>query len=254
MASPFVQKLEHGAELSDQDRAVLEEAVLQIRQVGAREDVIREGDNPEHVHVILEGFACRYKVLPEGERQIMAWLVPGDLCDLHVSILGEMDHTIGTLAPTKIAYIPRQGIDELTARHPTINRALWWATLVDEGTLREWLVNAGRRPTDKQMAHLFCEILLRLQTVGLATENSFDFPVTQEELSDTLGVSTVHVNRVLQQLRTDGLITLTGKRLTILDVPRLQEFAGFNPNYLHLKNLEKMGGRPSNDAGAAARA
>jgi CRP-like cAMP-binding protein len=133
-----------------------------------------------------------------------------------------------------VAYIPRRTIEEITKGHPRINRALWWATLVDESTLREWLVNMGRREAAAQMAHLFCELLLRLQTVGLATENDFDLPVTQDELADTLGLSAVHVNRVLQQLRQDGLISLEGKRLTIHDVERLKAFAGFDPSYLHL--------------------
>jgi CRP-like cAMP-binding protein len=176
----------------------------------------------------------RYKVLPDGQRQIMAYLVLGDMCDMHGSILGEMDHSIGALTPCRVAYIPQRAIEELTRRHPRINRALWWATLVDEGTLREWLVTMGRREADQQMAHLFCELLLRLQTVGLATENGFELPVTQDELADTLGLSAVHVNRVLQQLRKDGLISLVGKRLTIHDVERLKALAEFDPTYLHL--------------------
>ena len=196
--------------------------------------MIAEGDRPDNVHVVLEGFACRYKILPDGERQIMAYLVPGDMCDLHVTILGEMDHNIGTLSLCTIAFLPYDVVTELTERRPIINRALWWATLVDEATLREWLVNMGRRPTDKQMAHLFCELLARLRSVGRVSGNSFDFPVTQNELGDTLGLSTVHVNRVLQQLRGDGLITLTEKTLTIIDPERLEEFAEFTPNYLHL--------------------
>jgi CRP-like cAMP-binding protein len=235
MANPFISKLEHGAELTDEDRAALDKAVGDVRQIGANKDLIKEGDKPEHVHLILEGFAFRYKLLADGQRQIMAYLVPGDLCDLHVSILGEMDHTLGTLTPCKVAYVPRKTIDELTERHPRINRALWWATLVDEGTLREWLVSMGRREADQQMAHILCELLVRLQTVGLATENSYEFPITQEELGDTLGLSTVHVNRVLQRLRGDGLITLSEKRLTIHDVDRLKAFADFDANYLHLK-------------------
>src|SRR5215207_4599051 len=166
MKNPLIAKLEHGAELSDDDRATLEKAISQVRPIGAREDIIHEGDKPDYVHVIGEGFACRYKMLAGGERHIMAWLVPGDLCDLHIAILGEMDHAIGTLASSKIAYLPRDVVEELTSRHPTINRALWWATLVDEGILREWLVNAGTRSVDKRMAHLYCELLLRLQTVG----------------------------------------------------------------------------------------
>ena len=235
MTNPFVMKLEHGAALTDDDRQVLERAVAKVEQVEADKDLIREGDRPEHVHVVLEGFTVRYKALPDGRRQIMAFLVPGDMCDLHVQILGKMDHSIGTLTPCRVAYIPQRTIDELTKRHPRINRALWWATLVDEGTLREWLVNMGRREADQQMAHLFCELLVRLQTVGLASENGFEFPVTQEELGDTLGVSAVHVNRVLQQLRQEGLITLEGKQLTIHDVERLKAFAEFDPSYLHLK-------------------
>jgi CRP-like cAMP-binding protein len=242
MLEPFVRKLEIGAELSDEDRQRLNGLNCQIRLIGGREDLTKEGDRPENVHVVLSGFACRYKVLRTGERQIMAWLVPGDMCDLHVSILGEMDHSIATLGPCMVAFIPRRAIEELTHGGGALNRALWWATLVDEATLREWLVNMGRRPADRQMAHLFCELLVRLQSVGVATENGYEFPPTQEELADTLGLSTVHVNRMLQQLREDGLLTLTGKKLTILDRERLEEFADFNPNYLHLKKRSGNGG------------
>jgi CRP-like cAMP-binding protein len=248
MANPFIEKLEHGAELSDQDRQTLRNVIHDVRHVGARIALIEEGDRPENVHAILEGFACRYKILADGERQIMAWLVPGDLCDLHVSILGEMDHSIGTLAACKIAYIPRDRIEDLTSHYPAINGALWWATLVDEGTLREWLVNMGRRPADKQMAHLFCELFVRLQSVGQTTGTSFDFPLTQDELADTLGVSTVHVNRMLHQLREDGLIMLKGKTLTILELEGLQAFAEFDPNYLHLNN-SRGNGRRRHDRG-----
>ena len=234
MTSPFILKLRHGAELDDEDCRVLECAVAKVERVEADKDLVREGDKPEHVHVVLEGFTVRYKGLPDGQRQIMAYLVPGDMCDMHVAILGEMDHSIGTLTPCRVAYIPHKSIGELTDGHPRINRALWWATLVDEATLREWLVSMGRREADAQMAHLFCELLVRLQTVGLATEDGFELPVTQDELGDTLGLSAVHVNRVLQQLRRDGLITFEGKRLTIHDVERLKAFAEFDASYLHL--------------------
>jgi CRP-like cAMP-binding protein len=240
MLDPFIRKLEHGADLSDEDRHVLRRLICQVRPIGAREDIIKEGDKPENVHVIVSGYACRYKVLSDGTRQIMAWLVPGDLCDLHVTILGEMDHAIGTLAACKVAYIPHTVIEDVTSKHPAINRALWWATLVDEGTLREWLVSMGRRPADKQMAHLFCEVLVRLKSVGLADENSFEFPLTQEEIGDTLGLSTVHVNRMLQELRDSGLLSLTAKKLTIHDVRGLKAFAEFNPNYLHLRKFQSI--------------
>jgi CRP-like cAMP-binding protein len=234
MLNPFFQKLNLGAALTDEDRQVLGQVTADVRQVGPHVDLIRSGDTPDVVHLILKGFACRYKILPDGQRQIMAYLVPGDLCDLHVAILGTMDHSVATLTPCKVVCIPRRTVAELTEHHGRINRALWWATLVDEATLREWLVNIGRRPADRQLAHLFCELLLRLQAVGLAPENRYELPMTQAELGDTLGLSAVHVNRMLQQLRADGLIALKGGSLTINDVERLKEFAGFDPTYLHL--------------------
>jgi CRP-like cAMP-binding protein len=241
MLNPLIKKLQHGADLTDRDRQVLEKVISEPRIIDPRQDIIHEGDRPENVHLILEGFACRYKLLPGGERQIMAYLVPGDFCDLHVSILGEMDHSIATLSRCKVVHIPCRAIEDITENHGRINRALWWATLVDEATLREWLVNMGRRPADKQLAHLLCELLVRLQAVGLATENSYEFPVTQAELADTLGISTVHVNRMLQQLRKDGLLTLEGNRLTITNVDGLKGFAEFNPNYLHLTRRRNGG-------------
>jgi CRP-like cAMP-binding protein len=234
MPTPFVRKLEYGAGLSDQDRQMLEQAVRDVRQFKPRHDLILEDESPENVHVILEGFACRYKLLPDGTRQIMAYLVPGDCCDLHVPILSKIDHTIGTLTACKVALLPHTLIEELTAQSRTITRALWWSTLADQGTLREWLVNMSRRPADKRTAHLICELLVRLQAVGLATDNSFVLPLTQRQLADTLAMTGVHLNRIMRQLRLDGLITLKGHTVTIPDVERLKSFAEFNPNYLHL--------------------
>ena len=231
-------KLEHGACLTDADRAVLQELASRTRRVAANHDIITDGERPERVHLVMEGFACRYKLLPDGGRQIMAVLVPGDFCDLHVAILGEMDHSIGTSWGCTIVEIPRTTIEALAEHHPRITRALWWATLVDEGILREWLVSMGQRDADKQMAHLFCELLVRLQTVGCASEDGFEFPMSQEDLADTLGVTSVHVNRVLQDLRGKGLITWKSKRVEIPDVARLQAFAGFDPRYLHLTPRE----------------
>ena len=233
MANLLTRKLEAFAPLSEADRHLLDAVIREARDVGSREDLIREGDAPGDVRLILAGFACRYKRLAGGRRQIMAYLVPGDFCDLHVFILREMDHTIATLSPCRVVDIPRERILEMTER-PALGRALWWATLVDEATLREWLVNIGARPAEQRVAHLLCELLLRLRTVGLANGDSYELPITQAELADTVGLTNVHVNRVLQRLRGDGLITLRGKRLVIPDVERLNAFSGFTPNYLHL--------------------
>jgi CRP-like cAMP-binding protein len=234
MLEVLVRKLAHGAELSKADVKALESAVASVRQIETDEDLIEEGDRPEFVHVVLEGFACRYKLLGDGSRQIMAWLVPGDFCDLHIAILGEMDHNIGTLSSSKIALIRPDAVVQLTQTSASLSKALWWASLVDEAILREWLVGMGRRPADRQIAHLFCELLARMQAVGRAPANVLKMPVTQAQLADSVGLTTVHVNRTVQQLRELGLITWRHKALTIIDVDGLQAFSGFDPNYLHL--------------------
>jgi CRP-like cAMP-binding protein len=235
MTNLLTRKLEAFGPLPDADKRLLDDVIQPAQRVGARMDLIREGDAPSDVNLILEGFACRYKMIPDGTRQIMAYLVPGDFCDLHVFILEAMDHTIATLSSCTVVKIPRAQILELMER-PAIARAFWWAALVDEATLREWLVNIGARPAEHRVAHLLCELLLRLEAVGLTNGDTYELPITQAELADTVGLTSVHVNRVLQRLRGDGLITLKGKHLVIRDVARLKAFSGFNPNYLHLSD------------------
>lgn len=233
-SNPLVAKLENVTHIPDADRRALLDACRDVRKKAARRDIIREGEKPDHVHLILDGWACRYKVLPDGTRQIMAFLVPGDFCDLHVTILGEMDHSIAALTAAEVCYVPCDRMDALTER-PQLSRAFWWATLVDEGVLRAWIVNLGRRDAYEAVAHLFCELHVRLKNVGLVEDDCFDLPLTQEVLADALGLTPVHVNRVLQRLRQEELISLHGGALTILDAARLRKAAGFNPNYLHVK-------------------
>ena len=234
MSNPFIRKLAHGAALTDADRALLVEVCARTRQFGPRQDLIREGDRPSHVHVVLAGLACRYKVLADGARQITDYLVPGDACHLHTAILEEADHSVATLTACTIAEVGHEAIEALVAGSSRIARALWWTSLVSEATAREWVVNVGQREAPQRMAHLFCELHARLQAVGLAETDGYEWPVTQDELADTLGITAVHVNRVLQDLRKAELVALRSRRLTIPDLERLRAFAGFRPNYLHL--------------------
>jgi CRP-like cAMP-binding protein len=234
MDNPLIRKLENFSRLSDEDRQALENAASQIKHYHSREDIIREGDPPAGVNLILNGWACRYKHLEDGRRQIVAYFVPGDLCDLRVFILRQMDHSIMTLSPATVAAIPRDTILDLMERYPRITKALWWSTLVDEAILREWIVNVGQRTAYERIAHVLCELFVRLGSVGLTDGDTCEIPVTQAELADTVGLSTVHVNRTLQELRRNRLIDLRGKSLTILDLSALQDAAMFNANYLHL--------------------
>jgi CRP-like cAMP-binding protein len=181
----------------------------------------------------MDGFACRYKVLESGLRHITGFLMPGDLCDFHVTVLGEMDHSVAALSDCVIVDLAPDMIAQLSAR-PQIQRAFWWTTFVNEAVLRAWLVNIGSRPASQRMAHLLCEWFTRLEAVALTGNGSCPFPLTQEDLGHTLGLSGVHANRTLQQLRRMGLVTVRGKTLTILDLPRLAAFAEFDPSYLRL--------------------
>lgn len=233
MLDPFIRKLEHGADLTEADHSRIA-SIARVRQVGAGQTIIEQGERPDDVRLVLSGFAYRYKVLRDGKRQIVALLVPGDFCDLHVAILGAMDHGIAAMSLCTIADLSRATVLDLTEKYPRIGRALWWATLVDEAVLREWLVNIGRREAAPRMAHLFCELLVRLQAVGLADQASYPFPLTQVDLADALGLTPVHVNRTVQALRQAGLIVLKKRRLAIPDVRRLKAFCEFDPIYLHL--------------------
>lgn len=235
MENLLTRKLEKFTALSADDRHLLDDIVKPTRILMARMDIIREGQASKDVRLILEGFACRYKLLKSGKRQIVAYLIPGDVCDLNVFILKAMDHSIGTLSSCRVVDIARHRILELTER-PNIARALWYATLVDEATLREWLLNVGQRNAVARIGHLFCELLMRLRVVGLAHGDSFELPVTQTDIGDTTGLSFVHVNRCLQTLRSMNLIDYRSKNIVIKDVQRLIEFTGFNQNYLHLQN------------------
>ena len=247
MINPLIQRLEHAVALTAADRATLNAIVRQARTVDANVDVMTEGERPKTVHLMMSGLAYRYKDLIDGRRQILAILVPGDICHLHVAILGEIDHSIATASPCTFVDIPSDAIRDLAAQNPRIAHGLWWSTLVDEAILREWLVNMGQRSADQRIAHVFCELLVRLQAVGRATENSYEFPLSQRRFGDLLGLTDVHVNRTLQSLRERQLIKLKGSVLTIPDVPRLKAFAGFNARYLHLTRRHT---EVSTDAGA----
>lgn len=235
-SNPLIRKLEGFVALSAADHRLLERISADARPMAAGTDLAREGEAPDGVSLIMDGMACRHKRAANGSRQIMAYLVAGDVCDLDVALLDEMDHTITTLSDCSVVRIAPETVRELMENHPQIARGLRLSTLVDEATLREWLVNVGCRSAEERIAHLLCELLLRLQFVGKATQDSFALPIKQQDLADTTGLSTVHVSRTMQSLQRQGLIALTGTTLQILDLPRLKALAGFKANYLHLGN------------------
>jgi CRP-like cAMP-binding protein len=228
-------RLENYARLSAEDRAALHSVSrASLQEALPRRDIVREGDDPKAVRLVVSGWACRYKGLPDGRRQIVGFFIPGDFCDLNVYILKEMDHTIGAITRVQYASISPEEMDRLTEKRPRIAQALWWHELVDSAIQREWLLNIGQRSAYERIAHLLVELYLRLRAVGLAENGSCDFPITQNDLAEATGLTPVHVNRTLQELRRDGLIELAHKHLTIPKLDKLMGASMFNPNYLHL--------------------
>ena len=246
--NPLIQKLNHLIILSEEEKNVLRSASSITRDLSADKDVMRDGDEPSDCNLLLEGMVFRYKVTAEGRRQIMSFHTPGDIFDAQSFILERMDHSIATLTPCKIALIPHRTMLEITQAYPRIARAIWKDTLIDAAIFREWMTSIGRRASYARIAHLMCEVYVKLQIVGLAESNRIDWPITQEEIGDSLGLSSVHVNRILQELRGDGLITLDRKTLTIDDWEGLQAAGQFDVNYLHLKP-GRMISKSSNGSG-----
>ena len=234
--SPLIRKFEHLYPLTAQEQAALDGAFSRVLSFGADEDIVSEGDRPSECNVLLEGWTIRYKILEDGKRQIFSFHVPGDIYDAQSFLLETMDHSVATLTPCRIAVISHAAMKDLTETYPRIARAIWKDTLVDAAIFREWMASIGRRSAYKRIAHVLCEMVVKLNAVGLSDgHRRIDWPVTQAELGDALGLSLVHVNRTLQELRGEGLITLHDSRLEILDWSGLQRAGEFEPGYLHLK-------------------
>lgn len=237
---PLIRKLSIFTTLSAEEQKAVMEATTKTISLQANDDIASRGEKVTGVKLLLEGFACRFKFLEDGRRQILAYLLPGDLCDLHVFLINRMDHSIAALTPSKVAVIAPAHILRFTDEFPNLTRALWWSTLLDEAITREWVVNTGQRTAYERMAHLFCELFHRFRAIGQTKGFSCRFPLTQTALGDTLGLSSVHVNRTLQDLRRNGLISLRNGILRINNLEALEREALFNRDYLHLDNQEHL--------------
>jgi CRP-like cAMP-binding protein len=231
----LVRKMEAFVRLSDDDTAALDKIWNRTRHaVSVQSDIIGEGDPPRVIRVLLSGWACRYKSLADGRRQITGFFLPGDIFDLNSFVLKKMDHSIRALSPVRYVSLSPVEFEKLTFDRPRIMQALWWETLVSAAIQREWTVNLGQRSALERLAHLLCELHVRLKVIGLVLNDTFDFPVTQLELADALGMTAVHVSRTLKTLRSRDLIRLEDRQLQILDFRELCHIAMFDANYLHL--------------------
>jgi CRP-like cAMP-binding protein len=228
------RKLESIAPLSAEEKAALERLPLRIRDVPADQDIVREGDRPSECCLVIDGFACRYLMTDDGKRQILSFHITGDIPDLQSLHLTVMDHCLSTLAPSRLGFIQHDDLRRLMRHQPRLGDLFWRETLIDAAIFRQWMVGLGRRTAHGRIAHILCELLVRARAVKLVEDHTIDLPLTQSEIGDAVGLSTVHVNRVLQGLRAEGLISLRSGSLAILNWEGLREVAGFDATYMHL--------------------
>ncbi len=234
MTNPLILNLEQHDRLSEEEKRVLEGILAHTKTVNRGEDMVREGDRPKESLLLLEGFAARYKLLQSGKRQITSLHVLGDFVDLHGFLLKVMDHAVLALTPCRIGVVPHEALRQITENHPHLGRLLSLHIAIDGAVHRQWLAMTGRASAHTRFAHLLCELFLRLQAVGQAEDHRFRLPLTQQTMGDMLGLSTVHVNRTLQELRAEGLVAWNGGGVEILDWESLQQVAEFDPTYLNL--------------------
>jgi CRP-like cAMP-binding protein len=220
--NPLVAKLSQFAPLSPKDIGLLEALCSPEERLRAGFNIVVEGEIPRSLFVVTRGMACRYRLMPDGSRQILTILLPGDLFGLSRFLLHPMDHSVAATGPTRIAAIGREAVIDIIANHPRIGAGLWWSVMQEEAMLRERIVALGRRSARGRVAYLLCELVWRQRAIGIAEDHAIRLPFTQTDLADMLGLTAVHTNRVLQRFRRDELITLDRRRLTLLDLDRLQ--------------------------------
>ncbi|HWM45735.1 MAG TPA: Crp/Fnr family transcriptional regulator [Xanthobacteraceae bacterium] len=233
--SPLITKLALRDRLTRGERKHLVDLVSEVKVFERGEDIVRDGSRPQTSSLIAEGFCCRYKLLGDGRRQISAIHIAGDFCDLHAFPLKIMDHGVMAITRCRVALVPHARLRTLTETQPHLTRMFWLSTLVDAAAHREWINSLGSRSAAGAMAHLFCELFVRLRAVELADEDGCPLPLTQQDLADALGMSLVHTNRTLRNLRQRGLAHLKDNRLNILSWDGLVKAADFDPAYLHLE-------------------
>lgn len=229
----LVRRIARRSPLSEADGQALKNVPHNVRRIGPGGHVVRDGDVPEFCAMLLSGFAYRYKITGEGGRQIISLHMAGEFVDLQNMFLGVADTGVQTLTEADVAFVSRSAIEELALTRPSLGRALWVDTLIDASIFREWVVNVGRRDSRARVAHILCEFSLRLESAGLAKDHVYELPMTQEQLADAVGLTSVHVNRVLKQLGEEGLIDRDRRTIRIVDWKRMREAGDFNERYLH---------------------
>jgi CRP-like cAMP-binding protein len=235
MIDKHLLKLRARDEIGPDEEAAIRSAVAEYRDLPADKTIIEANRPLTNSTLLLEGLMCRYKDLSDGQRQITELHVPGDFVDLHSFTLKHLDHAVMTLTRCKVAVVPHANLERITERFPHLTRVLWFTTLLDACIAREGEVSLGRRTAIQRTAHFFCELRIRMGIVGMTDGNSYPLDVTQIEVAECLGLTSVHVNRVLKELRERGIMEFRSGQVTIFDVAELERVADFDANYLYLR-------------------
>ena len=231
----LLRRLEAFGDFAEAERRAILSLPVNVVPLERRTNVIREGETPTKCAIVIDGWLCRYKLLPDGVRQILAVHIAGDFPDLISLHMRKMDHSLMAVNDAVVGLVSHRHLVELCAGFPAIAAALWKETMIDASVLRERIVGLGRRSAEQRVGHFFCEMYLRLRAMGLAKEHQFPLPLTQIDLSDIFSLSTVHVCRTLRHLRAEGLVSITKRMTTIHNWEGLVKISAFDPTYLLLR-------------------
>jgi CRP-like cAMP-binding protein len=242
--SRLSRKLDRIFEISREEKEALAGAFTEVRDYKAGEDIIRIGERPWVSKLLLDGMVCRYRALGQRRRQVLAFQYPGDIFDAYSFVLEIMDHNIGALMPSRIAFIRHEAMVDVFDRHPRVARAVWKDTLIDAAVFAEWMTNIRAKDPPSQIAHLLCEVFTRLSVVGLREDNAIKWPITHKDLSDALSLGEDYIAVVLENFRFKGWVSIFEGKLLMHNFEALKELAQFDPTYLHLERPRGAAGRP----------
>jgi CRP-like cAMP-binding protein len=230
----LLMKLRARDVVSGEEAAILRDSISEIAELPLGKVIVRAGVDVDRCTLLIDGIVCRYRDLADGQRQIMELHVTGDFLDLHSFLLKRLEHNVGSMTAVRMAFVPHEAVRLITEEHPHLARLLWFSTLLDAAIHREKILSMGRRTALSRLAHLMCEMKVRLELVGKASEEGYRLDLTQAELADATGLTSIHVNRMLKTLRDDGVMTFRGGQVVIHDWKRLVKAAEFDPAYLYL--------------------
>lgn len=234
LVDAHLRKLRARAKVNAAQEQAIREMLSPPRSVAAHKTLVREDVQLSESILVLDGWIARTKDDPRGVRQVLELNLAGDFADLHGYTLKHLDHNLVTLSPSVIATVSHASLEQLFRQEPELEKLYWFSTNLDAAIQREWTYSLARRPAEARMANLFCELFLRMDIAGRVEDSSFSFPLSQAQVGECLGLTTVHVNRTLQLLRRKDLIRWEGKRLIILDATEVRKVAEFDPTYLYL--------------------